>query len=114
MRFSKVQRRGLHICVTAEDLTAAQIREAADRWPSWIGSERSANALGLPESHTCGGLPVYPSPAEIHRAREYIARVISAHHSDSVKHSIDTEDSITNRPQDPAEVRAAQELADGE
>jgi len=82
MKFSKKQRVGLHIVVTAEDITAEQIREAADRWPHWISSERSANALGLPESHTPGGLPLYPPANGIHEARASIAAVITAHWSD--------------------------------
>jgi len=115
MRFSKAQRSWLHICVTAENITAEQIREATDRWPEWIGSERNANALGLPESHTPGGLPIYPPSVEIHHAREYIARVISAHWAGpSDEHSIKGEDAVTNHPQDPAEVRLAHELAEGE
>jgi hypothetical protein len=87
MMISKAQRHGLQIVVTAENLTPDQIREAADRWPEWIGSERSALALGLPESHTPGGLPIYPPRTEMWHAREYIARVISAHWGD--KHTIE-------------------------
>lgn len=90
MLISKAQRYGIQIVVTADNITAEQVREAADRWPEWIGSERSATALGLPESHTRGGLPIYPASIEIHRARDYIAHVISAHWGDpSGEHSIE-------------------------
>ncbi len=76
--------------MTSEDLTADQIREARDRWPEWISSERSANALGLPTSHTRGGLPVYPPSVEMWHAREYIARIVTAHWNDkSNEHSIE-------------------------
>lgn len=113
MKISKQQRHGLAIVVTADNLTAEQIREAADRWPEWISSERSANALGLPEAHTAGGLPLYPPPAAVYNDREYIARIISAHWGDpSNEHT--TEDAITNHPQDPAEVRLAHALAEAE
>lgn len=70
------------IVLTAEQLTAEQIRDAADRWPEWVTAERSATALGLPERRTSGGLPLYPPPAEIRHAREYIARVITVRHNE--------------------------------
>ena len=112
---SKAQRHGLQIVITVENLTADQVREARDRWPEWISSERSANALGLPESHTHGGLPVYPSTIEMFHAREYIARVISAHWNDtSNEHPLHVADAVTNHPQDPAEVGLSHELAAGE
>ena len=92
MKFTKTQREGLHIAVTLDTLTTEQIREARYRWPEWISSQMSANALGLPESHTAGGLPVYPPSSEIHYARNDIAKIISAHWNDkSDEHA--TEDS---------------------
>lgn len=64
--------------ITSENLTADLIKQARDQWPDKISSECSANALGLPESHTDGGLPVYPSPRVMYRARLTIATLINA------------------------------------
>ncbi len=90
MKISKNQRHGVQIVITGDNVTASQIREARDRWPEWISSERSANALGLPVSHTSGDLPVYPPSEEVWRAREDIARIINAHWGDeSNEHSTD-------------------------
>lgn len=63
--------------VTADSLTEWQIRDAVDRWPEHISSEISATALGIPESHTSGGLPCYPPAAEIEYARKRIAILLS-------------------------------------
>lgn len=79
MFVAKSQRRGLQIVVTVDNITAAQIRAASDLWPEWISSECAANALGLPESHTRGGLPLYPPPHAMYNARDVIARIISTH-----------------------------------
>lgn len=90
-----------------------KLAEAAT--PGWIGSERSATALGLPEAHTRGGLPVYPASREIHHARTYIARVISEHWLDkSDEHTTTYIDAVTNHPHDSAEVWLTNELAEGE
>ncbi len=63
--------------VTADTITADQIREARDRWPEHITAETSANALGLPEERTTGGLPIYPPPSEMWHARNSIAILIN-------------------------------------
>lgn len=72
----------MRVVITVDTLTPELIREAQGRWPEWISSERAANALGLPEKHTPGGLPLYPPPMEMYHARDYIARVITEHHAD--------------------------------
>lgn len=64
--------------ITADTLTADQIRAARDAYPEHITSECSANALGLPIGHTPGGLPIYPPCAWIFNARTSIAILINA------------------------------------
>jgi len=64
--------------VTADTLTEAQIRAARDAYPEHISSEVSANALGLPERHTTGGLPLYPPHGEITHARLRIATFLNS------------------------------------
>jgi hypothetical protein len=63
--------------VTADNLTAEQINDARDRWPQHITSAMAANALGLPESHTAGGLPNYCPPRWQWHARQSIAMLIN-------------------------------------
>lgn len=65
------------VVITADTLTPDLIRRAQDRWPEMITSERAANALGLPERHTPGGLPLYPPPTVVHHDRKYIARLVT-------------------------------------
>jgi hypothetical protein len=62
--------------ITRETLTDAHVRNARERWPEDVSAERAANALGLPERHTVGGLPIYPPAVEISHAREQIANLV--------------------------------------
>lgn len=63
--------------VTLDNLTPEQIIQAREDHPELISAERSANALGLPESHSRGGLPMYPPLAAIVSARRQIAAFLN-------------------------------------
>ena len=70
------------LTLTADNITAEQIREARDRWPDKISSDRAANALGLPWAHTDGGLPIFWDLSDMWDARFFIADLINKHWRD--------------------------------
>lgn len=63
--------------MNASDLTREQIFQARDAYPDYITAETSADALGLPERYTSGGLPIYPPESQTFRARAQIAAILS-------------------------------------
>lgn len=92
MKIKPTQRHGGQLTLSADNITAEQIREAQDRWPDKISSERAANALGLPWAHTDGGLPIFWDFSDMWEARYAIAQLINQHWFDpSGEHTIEVE-----------------------